>query len=195
MSIITFISDFGMSDHYVSSVKASILRYNSSNQIIDISHDIKKYDLSHAAHVFKNVFKIFPGKYMGEIASKLASGINYTTLGKPLLNYKRFLDREISLSKGKIIGYVMRIDTYGNLITNINKKDFNNSLNKSSGSFIINLGIDKISKISENYSDVSVADLFAVFNYNGFLEIGMNGGGASELLGIKNHSPITIKFL
>ena len=254
MSIITFISDFGMSDHYVSSVKASILRYNSSNQIIDISHDIKKYDLSHAAHVFKNVFnefpqgsihiiavknyessddillfqiknqyiitfnsgiislitpsenipatlldkslnKIFPGKYMGEIASKLASGINYTTLGKPLLNYKKFLDREISLSKGKIIGYVMRIDTYGNLITNINKKDFNNSLNKSSGSFIINLGIDKISKISENYSDVSVADLFAVFNYNGFLEIGMNGGGASELLGIKNHSPITIKFL
>ena len=50
MSIITFISDFGLSDHYVSSVKASILKYNSSNQIIDISHEINKYDLSHAAH-------------------------------------------------------------------------------------------------------------------------------------------------
>ena len=44
MSIITFISDFGLSDHYVSSVKASILKYNSSNHIIDISHEINKYD-------------------------------------------------------------------------------------------------------------------------------------------------------
>ena len=60
MSIITFISDFGMYDHYVSSVKASILKYNTNNKIIDISHDIKKYDLSHAAHVFKNVYKEFP---------------------------------------------------------------------------------------------------------------------------------------
>ena len=55
--------------------------------------------------------------------------------------------------------------------------------------------IDKITKISDSYSDVGVADLFAIFNYNGFLEIGMNGGGASELLGIKNHTPISINFL
>ena len=254
MSIITFISDFGMQDHYVSSVKASILKYNSNNQIIDISHDIKKYDLSHAAHVFKNVYKefpqgsihiiavknyessenillfqinnhfvitfdsgiislisskenipatkmegltykIFPEKFMGEIASKLASGINYTTLGKPSSNYKRFLDREVSLSKNKIIGYTMRIDSYGNIITNINKSDFSDNLNKSSGSFSINLGVDRITKISDTYSDVGIADLFAVFNYNGFLEIGMNGGKASQLLGIKNHTPITINFL
>tara|TARA_B000000565_G_scaffold101222_1_gene75345 strand:+ start:1641 stop:2405 length:765 start_codon:yes stop_codon:yes gene_type:complete len=254
MSIITFISDFGLSDHYVSSVKASILKYNSSNQIIDISHEINKYDLSHAAHVFKNVFeefpqgsihiiavknyesaddlllfqinnqyiitydsgiislinsseninatlidessnKVFPEKYMGEIASKLASGINYTTLGKPYVKFKKFLDREVSLSKGKIVGYTMRIDSYGNIITNISKSDFISSLNKSSGSFSINLGIDKITKISDSYSDVGVADLFALFNYNGFLEIGMNGGGASELLGIKNHTPISIIFL
>ena len=70
MSIITFISDFGLSDHYVSSVKASILKYNSSNQIIDISHEINKYDLSHAAHVFKNVFEEFPQGSIHIIAVK-----------------------------------------------------------------------------------------------------------------------------
>ena len=254
MSIITFISDFGTSDHYISSVKASILKYNSNNTIIDISHRVKKYDLSHAAHIFKNVFeefprgsvhiiavknyessdkillfqidshfiltfdsgiiglicsndkisaieidekhnKIFPEKLMGEIASKLASGINYTTLGKPISVFKRFLDKEVSISKDKIIGYAMRVDSYGNIITNINESDFNKLLKKNSGTFIINLGVDKISKISNSYSDVGIADLFAVFNYNKFLEIGMNGGGASDLLGIKNHTPITIKFL
>ena len=89
----------------------------------------------------------------------------------------------------------MRIDSYGNIITNINRLDFNKNLNKSSGSFSINLGVDKITKISESYSDVGIADLFALFNYNGFLEIGMNGGKASQLLGIKNHTPISINFL
>ena len=139
--------------------------------------------------------KIFPEKFMGEIASRLASGINYTTLGKPTNTFKRFLDREVSISKNKIIGYTMRIDSYGNIITNINRLDFNKNLNKSSGSFSINLGVDKITKISESYSDVGIADLFALFNYNGFLEIGMNGGKASQLLGIKNHTPISINFL
>ena len=57
MPIITFISDFGRTDHYVSSVEASILKYNPNNNIVNISHQIKKYDLSHAAYVFKNVYE------------------------------------------------------------------------------------------------------------------------------------------
>ncbi len=60
MPIITFISDFGRTDHYVASVEASILKYNPNNNIVNISHQIKKYDLSHAAYVFKNVYKEFP---------------------------------------------------------------------------------------------------------------------------------------
>ena len=60
MSLITFISDFGSTDHYIASVKASTLKYNSNIQIVDISHQIKKYDISHAAYVFKNVYKEFP---------------------------------------------------------------------------------------------------------------------------------------
>ena len=60
MSIITFISDFGLKDHYVSSVKASIIKYNQNIKIVDISHNIRKYDISHAAHVFKNVYEEFP---------------------------------------------------------------------------------------------------------------------------------------
>ncbi|MEC7858233.1 MAG: SAM-dependent chlorinase/fluorinase, partial [Bacteroidota bacterium] len=60
MPIITFISDFGLTDHYVASVEASILKYNQNNKVVNISHEIKKYDLSHAAYVFKNVYQEFP---------------------------------------------------------------------------------------------------------------------------------------
>ena len=40
MSIITFISDFGLKDHYVALVKASIIKYNQNIKIVDISQCI-----------------------------------------------------------------------------------------------------------------------------------------------------------
>ena len=45
MPIITFISDFGTTDHYVASVKGSVLKYNPNNKIVDISHEVNKYCL------------------------------------------------------------------------------------------------------------------------------------------------------
>ena len=132
---------------------------------------------------------------MGEVASKIASGINYTTLGKPISEFKQFSNVEVKITNNEIVGHSIRIDHYGNIITNITKSDFNKVLSKNSGSFEINLGIDKINKLSNSYSDVEIADLFALFNYNENLEIGMNRGNASNLLGIKNHTQISIKFL
>ena len=35
MPIITFISDFGDTDHYVASVKGSVLKYNTNNKIVE----------------------------------------------------------------------------------------------------------------------------------------------------------------
>jgi S-adenosylmethionine hydrolase len=60
MAIITFISDFGMSDHYVSAVKAKILSINPGLRIIDISHNIEPFNIAHAAYVLKSVYKDFP---------------------------------------------------------------------------------------------------------------------------------------
>jgi S-adenosyl-L-methionine hydrolase (adenosine-forming) len=60
MAIITFMSDFGMSDHYVSAVKAKVLSINPGLRIVDISHDIEPFNLAHAAYVLKSVFRDFP---------------------------------------------------------------------------------------------------------------------------------------
>ena len=60
MAIVTFISDFGESDHYVAAVKASILKENPTIQIIDINHRIKVGDIGHAAFVLGALFRDFP---------------------------------------------------------------------------------------------------------------------------------------
>ena len=60
MPIITLTTDLGTSDHYVSAVKATILRQLDKINIIDISHDIPPFNIIHAAFVLKNVYKEFP---------------------------------------------------------------------------------------------------------------------------------------
>jgi hypothetical protein len=60
MPIITLISDWGLSDHYVASVKGAILRRTPGVNIVDISHDIRHFDIKHASFVLRNSFRQFP---------------------------------------------------------------------------------------------------------------------------------------
>ena len=60
MPIITLTTDLGTVDHYVSAVKATILRQLNNANIVDISHDIPSFNVIHAAFVLKNVYQEFP---------------------------------------------------------------------------------------------------------------------------------------
>ena len=60
MSIITLTTDLGIKDHYVSIIKGEIYKQISEINIVDISHEITKFDIQEAAFVFKNSYKHFP---------------------------------------------------------------------------------------------------------------------------------------
>ncbi|MEO1256760.1 MAG: SAM-dependent chlorinase/fluorinase, partial [Bacteroidota bacterium] len=68
MALITFMSDFGTVDHYVAAVKATILTQSPNQPIADITHDIRPFDISHAANVLQNVYKDFPEKTIHLVA-------------------------------------------------------------------------------------------------------------------------------
>lgn len=78
MAIITFLSDFGMQDHYVAAVKAQIFKQNPNAQIIDISHNISLNNVIEASFVLKNVYKDFPEGTVHLIA------VNENHNGKPM---------------------------------------------------------------------------------------------------------------
>lgn len=60
MAIITFTSDLGTRDFYVSVIKGQILALLPEAQIIDVSHHIEKYNISQAAYVLGNIKDAFP---------------------------------------------------------------------------------------------------------------------------------------
>lgn len=60
MQIITLTSDMGLTDHYVASLKGTILSRTSAIQIVDISHDVQPFDVSQEAYYLNNCFRDFP---------------------------------------------------------------------------------------------------------------------------------------
>ena len=255
MAIITFLSDFGVCDHYVAAVKAKILSINSGISIVDISHQITACDIAHAAFVLRSVYRDFPkgtvhlvaintigqpgDKYIAieldghyfigtdnglfglisdaearfqvdinainpvktsfptkqvfaPAAAKLASNTSIQDLGPSLPHFKKMLGRHLKANKNLIHGHVIRVDHYGNLITNIDKKAFD-ILSKEK-TFTVTFGRETIRRIHDAVHAVEAGDIFVMFNDLDLLEIGINQGNASELLGLIYDSPVMINF-
>lgn len=50
----------GDTDHYVASVKASILSFCPDATLVDITHKVRSFDVHGAAHILRSVWKQFP---------------------------------------------------------------------------------------------------------------------------------------
>jgi len=256
MTIITFLSDFGTKDHYVAAVKAKILSLDPTVQIIDISHDIERYNLAHGSYVLSQVFRDFPegtihlvsinahenlkdgflvlqleGHFFvgannglfsllteeqpveivrivpdpqksysfptrslfAEAAVKIASGSKLSDLGEPYDDFKRFMHRQIKATKKQIVGTVVSVDHYGNLITNIERGVFEKL--HQGNNYTVNFGRENVPRIQDCYETGEDGDCFVIFNSEGLLEIGINKGNAAELLGLSYDSLVSINFV
>jgi hypothetical protein len=125
-------------------------------------------------------------------AARLASGIALADLGVARTEIRRLTDRSARTTRRQISGHVIRVDHFGNLITNIEKEAFD-TLSAGKG-YTLQLGTEKLRKINSAYNQVEPGDCFALFNSLGWLEIGVNKGNASELLGLQYDSPVIITF-
>lgn len=125
-------------------------------------------------------------------AARLASGVSIGTLGKTMAAFRKMTDRHVKATKRQILGHVVRVDTYGNLITNIEREAFD-ILSKGKG-YTIQFGGEKMRKLHTQYHQADQGDCFVLFNSLGLLEIGIYKGNASELLGLAYDSPVNITF-
>lgn len=134
----------------------------------------------------------FPTKdILAPIAAKLSLGGELKEFGIPMTQMKKMIPRNFKATKKQILGHVIRVDNYGNLLTNIPKEVFD-TLNP--GKYNIEFGRESLIKLNTNYDQVESGDCFAFFNSLGLLEIGINYGHGSDLLGLKLDSPVFINF-
>ncbi len=129
-----------------------------------------------------------------KVAAMIAGGKSLEELGHPYpaLN-ERFAFNPV-VYPDTIIGKVIFVDRYGNVFVNIDQTLFKKTA-KGRG-FLINFRSpdDGINKISTSYSDVVPGEKVALFGSTGYLEIAINQGKASALLGLELNDAVTVAF-
>ncbi len=138
----------------------------------------------------------FVGKDLfAPIAARLAKGEAIQSLGNPIQSIETRIARQLKASKREIVGHIIRVDRYGNLITNIAQKDFEAILQlNGQQDYEIHVGREVFRGVHKAYHEVDSGNCFIIFNSLGLLQIGINKGNASELFGLKLDTPIVIEF-
>ncbi|MEP1489494.1 MAG: SAM-dependent chlorinase/fluorinase [Algibacter sp.] len=145
-------------------------------------------------------------------ACHIARGGTLEVIGKPINEIKPIKNvmPYVNDDKTQIIGSVIYIDNYGNVITNI-KRSFFETIQKGRA-FEISARNYKFKTINKNYSDIVNFEIpedkrhdagrkLVVFNSGGFLEIAVyksnpaTVGSASSLLGLSVTNTITVNFI
>ncbi|MFM7153588.1 MAG: S-adenosyl-l-methionine hydroxide adenosyltransferase family protein [Bacteroidota bacterium] len=60
MKFVTLTTDFGSRDYYAGALKGAILRKSPDVKLVDITHEIKPYDIVQGAFVVANIWNEFP---------------------------------------------------------------------------------------------------------------------------------------
>ena len=144
------------------------------------------------------------------VACHIARGGLLNVIGKEIQSLKSIsvLTSTISDDLAEIKGQIVYIDSFGNCVTNISQKQFNDTIR--SRKFEIIIKNKKITRLHKSYSDFPVSDtkqlkdlegdFLALFNENGYLEIAIyksnpkTVGSAATLLGLHFRDSISVKF-
>lgn len=258
--VITLMTDFGTSDHYVGVMKGVILNINPQVEIIDITHTIPPQDVHATAFLIDSAYRYFPtgtihvivvdpgvgsgrraiacrtetayfvcpdngilthilrneegihtvavensayflpqvsNTFHGRdifapVAAHLSRGVPIDKLGSPVAESVQLPIPKPQVTDNTIIGQVIWIDVFGNLITNISQEVLESLEGRDS--VVIRAGSTEIDHFNRSYAESAVGDVLAIVGSFNKLEISINQGNAAQTLGLKRSDTITISM-
>jgi S-adenosylmethionine hydrolase len=246
--LITLTTDFGLSDHFVGTMKGVICGIHPQARIVDISHQITPFEIPEAGFVIAEAYRFFPPKtvhvvvvdpgvgtsrrpivveaarqyfvapdngvlsmiYSSEkhkvravtadkfflkpvsqtfhgrdlfapVAAHLARGMPPARFGKLISDYlKSTFEQPTRTGKRVWSGNILKIDRFGNLITNFHIKEFPDIEKRS---FEMVIGPQSVYQLARNYAECNFGELFLIVGSSGFLEVATNQSSAAKLIG------------
>jgi S-adenosylmethionine hydrolase len=85
---------------------------------------------------------------------------------------------------------VLRIDRFGNLVTNIDRRAFDRMI--AAGRIQITIGDHPIDRVVGTYAEVPAGEMGALFGSTDHLEVAVNGGSAAQRLGLSRGASVRI---
>jgi S-adenosylmethionine hydrolase len=258
--IITLLTDFGTKDHYVASMKGTILNINPRCSLIDITHHINPHDIREGAFILGNAYSSFPkgtihlsvvdpgvgsprkpilfatnnyffvgpdnglftlalkretvrkavaltnSKYFlphvsttfhgrdlfAPVAASLSLGVKPEDFGPKLDSWVELDFGKPRIRGRKLIGKILHIDAFGNIISNIDEEQLFPFV--TDHSFVVMIGERTLQGLKKGYWEGKRKEPMALIGSGGFLEISVRQGSAQRMLRVKKGDPITIQI-
>ena len=127
------------------------------------------------------------------VAGYLAKGVEQEKFGPEIEDFVRFNAPKPKSVDGKTLrGVVLKVDRFGNLITNFTAQDVPGVLEGKTPGFKITVGKREVTSIRTNYAEGAAGEVFLILGSMGYLEISTNRGAATQLTGAAKGSEVTI---
>ena len=149
-------------------------------------------ELTERRYARPTVSRTFEGRdRFAPAAAWIAKGVQLSALGRPLRDY-RTLDIPVpEVAEDRIVGQVLRVDRFGNLVSNIDRKTFESMVQR--GPIQIEVGTCVIGRLVETYTEIGEDDVCALFGGTEHLEFAARSSSAVERLGVERGVSVVVR--
>jgi S-adenosyl-L-methionine hydrolase (adenosine-forming) len=143
----------------------------------------KVVELTERRYARPTVSRTFEGRdRFAPAAAWLAKGIQLAALGRALPTYQQINIPRPDVTTTSLHGVVLLVDTFGNLVTNIDRRAFETLARDHP--VTVTVGGRPIRGVVATYADIRAGEICALFGSTDHLEIAANGGSAEAALAL-----------
>ena len=181
--------DNGVLSYVIESFTQKPLKTQTGKQQIDLPPELEAVAITRPEFWRSPVSPTFHGRdIFAPVAAHLSLGVPPADFGEkittltvlPLLHPHKALD-------GSLVGHILHIDNFGNLITNIRSEN----LPQTEKTITIAVGNQLIRGLSRTYAEGK--ELMALIGSSGYLEVSLRGGSARDFLNADVGNEVRIK--
>jgi S-adenosylmethionine hydrolase len=146
-------------------------------------------------HYFRQpISKTFHGRdIFAPVAAWFSKSWQASAFGEPITDFTRFAIPKPKASGNTVRGVVLRVDQFGNLITNLRVEDVP-ALTSGDGTCTIKAGNALVNKIVPTFAEGASGEPVGMIGSSGYLEICINKASAARTLGIGRGTEVMVEL-
>ena len=125
-------------------------------------------------------------------AGWLAKGTELKAMGRALTDYLRLTIPDPVVTEREVRGEVLRVDRFGNLITNIDRKSVDRLGRLGDMTVEIRAGEHRVGRLVTAYAEIMAREVCSLFGSTEHLEVAANSASAAETLGLGRGAAVTV---
>jgi S-adenosyl-L-methionine hydrolase (adenosine-forming) len=146
-------------------------------------------------HYFRQpVSQTFHGRdVFAPVGAYLAKQVDSHKFGEEIEDFVKFAaPRPKPIGENRVRAVVLKVDRFGNLITNVTPQDIPALFTAKPAAFKITVGSKEITEIHSTFAEGAPGEVFGVLGSMGYLEIAANRASAAQLTGAVKGSEVSL---